>query len=97
MSKLKKIIFVTLVFFALTNKAFAIFEYKIEKVLDNGDYIINGLHWKAHSECKAWKKGDKITFSNKDAHGKCIITSVLHQNSKATCKLWCSDNMHDGI
>ncbi len=97
MSKLKTICFAILVLYGLANSAFAAFEYKVEKVLNKGDYIINGLHWKAQSECVAWKKGDKISFLNKPAHSKCVVTSVVHQNSKSSCKLWCSDNMHDGI
>ncbi len=97
MNKLKKIYFAIFVSLGLANSAFAAFEYKVEKVLNNGDYIINGLHWKAHSECAAWKKGDKITFLTKPAHSKCVATSVVHQNSNVTCKLWCSDNTHDGI
>ncbi|HRE30691.1 MAG TPA: hypothetical protein PLD88_01825 [Candidatus Berkiella sp.] len=70
-------------------------EYKVEKVLHNGDYIINGLHWKPQANCAALRKGDKIKFFNK-ANGKCVSTTVMLGNSKSTCNLWCEDPRSDG-
>ncbi len=84
------------VLLGLSTTCYANQEYKIEKVLHNGDYIINGLHWKPQTSCAVLRKGDKIKFLNKKANGKCVSTTVLHDASNSTCNLWCEDSRSDG-
>lgn len=91
-----RILYAVLILFGLNVTCYANQEYKIEKVLHNGDYIINGLHWKPQSNCAVLRKGDKIKFFNNKANGKCVSTTVMLDNSKSTCNLWCEDPRSDG-
>lgn len=66
--------------------------YQVDKVLNNGYYIINGLEWQAHANCKTLQPGDKVTFVEGNANGDCVSAIILDHNSNTNCKLWCKDN-----
>ncbi len=64
-------------------------EYEVEKVLDNGYYIINGVSWKPHTSCRTLAKGDRVKFVNGNPNGECVTATIIDLNSNSTCLLWC--------
>lgn len=72
--------------------SFAKDTFEVDKVLDNGYYIINGLEWQPHSNCKTLRPGDKVTFTEGNANGDCVSAIIFDHNSNTNCKLWCKDN-----
>lgn len=87
----KQIIFVAL--FSFTTCCLgATSGYEVEKVLDNGYYIINGVSWKPHTSCRTLEKGDKVTFVNGNPNGECVTATIIDHNSNSKCLLWCETN-----
>lgn len=74
------------------NTSIASDTFEVDKVLGNGYYIINGLEWQAHSNCKTLKVGDKVSFVEGNSNGDCVSAIVFDHNSNTNCKLWCKDN-----
>ncbi|MGE3318008.1 MAG: hypothetical protein AB7I18_01820 [Candidatus Berkiella sp.] len=66
--------------------------YHVDKVLDNGYYIINGLEWQPHANCKTLREGDKVSFLEGNPNGDCVTATILDINSRTNCKLWCKDS-----
>lgn len=81
--------------FAFSSNSFAANEFEVEKVLESGDYVINGVSWKPHTSCSSLKKGDKVSFTNGNANGQCVTATIMDKNSNTTCKLWCEDEAAD--
>ncbi|MGD9591440.1 MAG: hypothetical protein AB7V32_02855 [Candidatus Berkiella sp.] len=69
--------------------------FQVEKVLDNGYYIINGVAWQPHTSCKTLKKGDDVRFVEGNIDGECVSATIIDLNSQTTCKLWCKANPID--
>lgn len=89
---LKSKLFLLLVILGATDTGFANDTFEVDKVLDNGYYIINGLEWQAHSNCKTLRPGDKVSFLEGNSNGDCVSAIILDHNSNTKCKLWCKDN-----
>ncbi len=80
------------VLLGLASNSFAQDSFEVNKVLDNGYYIINGLEWQPHSNCKTLRPGDKVSFLEGNSNGDCVSAIILDHNSNTKCKLWCKDN-----
>jgi hypothetical protein len=89
---LKNRLFILLVLLGCFDSSFAKDTYEVDKVLDNGYYIINGLEWKPHANCRTLKPGDKVSFIEGNANGDCVSAIILDHNSNSNCKLWCKDD-----
>lgn len=66
--------------------------YEVDKVLDNGYYIINGVSWKPHTSCRTLAQGDKVDFINGNPNGECVTATIIDLNSNTKCLLWCETN-----
>lgn len=81
-----------LILLSYTNIGFADDTYEVDKVLDNGYYIINGLVWEPHNNCPTLREGDPVTFVEGSPNGNCVSAIILDHNSNTNCKLWCKED-----
>jgi hypothetical protein len=88
---LKNRLLILMVLLGFFHCSFANEIYEVDKVLDNGYYIINGLEWQPHENCRTLKPGDKVTFLEGNANGDCVSAIIVDLNSNSNCKLWCKD------
>lgn len=91
---MKRIITATLLLVFFSNASFAASNdgyrtYEVQKVLNHGEYIINGMEWKPKNSCPGIKKGDKVKFIQGNTNGNCVSAEIMNQNSNSTCKVWC--------
>lgn len=69
-------------------------QYKVEKLLSSGDYVINGVAWRPKSVCPHIHKGDKVSFVHGNANGNCVLATIsknANDSREKTCELWCDD------
>jgi len=90
---LKKTLIILLALLGCSHISFAATIYEVDKVLDNGYYIINGLEWKPHTSCRTLQQGDKVSFIEGNANGECVSAIIRDHNSNSNCKLWCNDDL----
>jgi hypothetical protein len=88
---LKNRLFILLALLGCFQSSFAKDTFEVDKVLGNGHYIINGLEWEAHANCRTLKAGDKVSFIEGNSNGDCVSAIIHDQNSNSNCKLWCKD------
>lgn len=65
--------------------------YEVEKVLNNGYYIINGVTFKPHTTCKMLEKGDKVKFIIGSPNGDCVSATISDLRTHSTCLLFCEE------
>ncbi len=97
-NSMKKQFLLFLAFFSFAGSGFSADNagvYQVEKVLDNGYYIINGVPWQPHTSCKTLKEGDEVKFLEGNIDGECVSATIRDLNSKTTCQLWCKGNPID--
>lgn len=69
--------------------------YEVEKVLNNGYYIINGVTFKPHTTCKMLEKGDKVKFTVGSPNGDCVSATISNLRTHSTCRLFCAEGPLD--
>jgi len=64
-------------------------EYKVVNILNNGDYVINGMVWRPTKACPNINKGDSVVFSQGNRNGHCVSATIVKNKEEKPCQLWC--------